>query len=242
MLVLAAALVCAGRVRHACRRRSSRPSSPRRRSRAAPSSRASMSAAFNGQPVTLADDALTRESVLTIERRTPPGPQGRAATGRTLEAPVAVQARAARRALRARARADGREWELAEARCVPAAARRSLSARSAQDVAQAVLNAVLQPISEFSRSCCRTSLLKSGMIAGSVTVPLMRNGTSPPTNSIERLAVRDPDRRRQLRVELVVELLLDEPQRSRAVDVHERRAREQVVARRGCRPRRRPSP
>ena len=46
-----------------------------------------VSAAFNGQPVTLADDALTRESVLTIERRTPPGPQGRAATGRTLEEP-----------------------------------------------------------------------------------------------------------------------------------------------------------
>ena len=46
-----------------------------------------VSAAMNGQPVTLADDALTRDSVLTIERRTPPGPQGRAATGRTLEAP-----------------------------------------------------------------------------------------------------------------------------------------------------------
>ena len=48
---------------------------------------------------------------------------------------------------------------------------------------------------------------------------------------IERLAVRDPDRPGQLRVEVVVEPLLDEPQRSRAVDVHERGPREQVVAR-----------
>ena len=79
-----------------------------------------VSAAFNGQPVTLADDALTRESVLTIERRTPPGPQGRAATGRTLEEPQRFDLvlRTGRCLL---VRADGREWELTEARCVPAA-------------------------------------------------------------------------------------------------------------------------
>lgn len=79
-----------------------------------------VSAAFNGQPVTLADDALTRESQLTIERRTPPGPQGRAATGRTLEEPQRFDLvlRTGRCLL---VRADGREWELTEARCVPAA-------------------------------------------------------------------------------------------------------------------------
>ena len=80
-----------------------------------------VSAAFNGQPVTLADDALTRESVLTIERRTPPGEQGRAATGRTLDAPQRLNLvlRGSRCFVRA---ADGREWELNEAQCVPAPA------------------------------------------------------------------------------------------------------------------------
>jgi hypothetical protein len=79
-----------------------------------------VSAAFNGQPVTLADDVLTRESVLTLERTTPPGPQGRAATGRTLGAPAQLNLvlRGARCFL-VRA-ADGREWELSETRCIPA--------------------------------------------------------------------------------------------------------------------------
>ena len=78
------------------------------------------SAAFNGQPVTLADDALTRESVLTIERATPPGAQGRAATGRTLEMPARLRlVLRGGRCLLVR-ETDGREWELREARCVPA--------------------------------------------------------------------------------------------------------------------------
>ena len=81
-----------------------------------------VSAAFNGQPVTLADDALTRERVLTVERRTPPGPQGRAATGRTLEAPERLNlVLRGTRCFLVR-EADGREWELNEARCVPAPA------------------------------------------------------------------------------------------------------------------------
>jgi hypothetical protein len=79
-----------------------------------------VSAALNGQPVALADDALTRDSVLMIERRTPPGPQGRAATGRTLEAPerFTLVLRESRCVL-VRA-ADGRAFTLDEARCVPA--------------------------------------------------------------------------------------------------------------------------
>ena len=79
-----------------------------------------VSSAMNGQALTLADDALTRESVLTIERRTPPGPQGRAATGRTVDAPE--QFRLLLRGTRCMLvhAASGREWELAEARCVPA--------------------------------------------------------------------------------------------------------------------------
>lgn len=81
------------------------------------------SAAFNGQPVTLADDALTRDSVLLLERTTPPGAQGRAATGRTLEVPARLNlVLRGTRCFLVR-EADGREWELREARCVPAAAR-----------------------------------------------------------------------------------------------------------------------
>jgi hypothetical protein len=80
------------------------------------------SAAFDGQSVLLADDALTRESVLLLERTTPPGPQGRAATGRTLEVParLSLVLRGTRCFLVRDS--DGREWELSEARCVPAPA------------------------------------------------------------------------------------------------------------------------
>jgi len=78
-----------------------------------------VTAAFNGQPVTLADDALTRESVLTIERRTPPGDQGRAATGRTLGVPERLNlVLRGTRCFLVRS-ADGREWELNDVQCVP---------------------------------------------------------------------------------------------------------------------------
>ena len=81
-----------------------------------------VSAAFNGQPVTLADDALTRDSVLTIERRTPAGDQGRAATGRTLGTPERLNlVLRGTRCFLVHA-ADGREWELNQAQCVPAPA------------------------------------------------------------------------------------------------------------------------
>jgi hypothetical protein len=80
------------------------------------------SAASNGQPVLLADDALTGESVLTLERRAPPGPQGRAATGRTLETPARLNlVLRGTRCFLVR-ETDGREWELSEAPCVPAVA------------------------------------------------------------------------------------------------------------------------
>jgi hypothetical protein len=79
-----------------------------------------VTAADGGQGITLAGDALTRESVLTLERRTPPGPQGQAATGRTLEEPE--QFRLVLRGTRCVLvrQADGREWELRETMCVPA--------------------------------------------------------------------------------------------------------------------------
>lgn len=75
--------------------------------------------AMNGQPVTLAGDALVHDSTLTLERRTPAGEQGAAATGRTLESPARFELvlRGASCVVRA---ADGREWQLREARCVAA--------------------------------------------------------------------------------------------------------------------------
>jgi hypothetical protein len=80
-----------------------------------------VSAAMNGQPVTIAADALTRDSVLVIQRRTPPGPQGRVATGRTLEAPEQFRLLLRdERCVLLRA-ADGREWPLEATQCVPAA-------------------------------------------------------------------------------------------------------------------------
>lgn len=80
-----------------------------------------VTAAVGGQGITLADDALTRDSVLTLERRTPAGSQGQAATGRTLEEPQ--QFRLVLRGTRCWLvrDADAREWELRETSCAPAA-------------------------------------------------------------------------------------------------------------------------
>jgi hypothetical protein len=79
-----------------------------------------VTAALPGEAVTLAADALTRDSVLTLERREPPGLEGRAATGRSLETPEQFRlVLRGERCLLVR-QADGREWELREAECVPA--------------------------------------------------------------------------------------------------------------------------
>ena len=80
-----------------------------------------VSAAMNGQPVTLAADALTRDSVLSIERRTPPGPQGRAATGRTLEAPLTFRLVLRDGECMLVRDSDKHEWRLATTRCVAVA-------------------------------------------------------------------------------------------------------------------------
>jgi hypothetical protein len=77
-----------------------------------------VAAAVGAQGITLADDALTRDSVLTLEHRTPAGPQGQAAAGRTLEEPQQF-----RLVLRGSSCwlvrvADAREWQLREATCV----------------------------------------------------------------------------------------------------------------------------
>jgi hypothetical protein len=83
-----------------------------------------VSSAMNGQPVTLADDALTRDSTLTIERRTPPGEQGRAATGRTVEEPARFSLVVRDDSCVLVRESDGRAFPLEGVRCAPAAAAR----------------------------------------------------------------------------------------------------------------------
>lgn len=80
-----------------------------------------LSVALAGAPVTIADDALTRTSVLIIERAVPRDAQGRplrSLTGRTLERPVRFRLlKSGNRCLLVR-EGDGRRWELTEATCV----------------------------------------------------------------------------------------------------------------------------
>lgn len=72
-----------------------------------------------GRPVTLADDALTRDSVLTLEQGDP-SRAGRVATGRTLEAPLQLKlVLRGERCVLVREN-DGGEWPLEGARCIPA--------------------------------------------------------------------------------------------------------------------------
>ncbi len=75
--------------------------------------------AFDGLPVTLADDAFIRDSVLSVERRTPPGAQGRAATGRTLDAPARLRLVLVGTRCELIREADGRRFPLRDVACVP---------------------------------------------------------------------------------------------------------------------------
>jgi hypothetical protein len=75
--------------------------------------------AFDGAPVTLADDAFTRDSVLSVERRTPPGAQGHAATGRTLEAPARLRLVLDGARCELVREVDGRRFPLRHLTCVP---------------------------------------------------------------------------------------------------------------------------
>lgn len=88
-----------------------------------PSSRAELlsviTAAFNGQPVMLADDALTRDSLLTVERREPPALVGRAGTGRALEMPEQFRLLLRNSKCILVRQSDGREWELRDTQCAP---------------------------------------------------------------------------------------------------------------------------
>ena len=75
--------------------------------------------AFYGRPVTIADDALTHDSVLVIERREPRGLEGNPAGGRVLETPE--QFRLVLRDARCELvrSSDQRRWTLTQTSCVP---------------------------------------------------------------------------------------------------------------------------
>jgi hypothetical protein len=74
--------------------------------------------ASEGVAVTLADDAFARDSVLTVERRAPPGPQGRAATGRTLDEPTRLRLVLDGSRCELVREADGRRFPLHDVHCV----------------------------------------------------------------------------------------------------------------------------
>jgi hypothetical protein len=101
------------------------PERPARVAVATAASRAELesivTSAVGGRPVLLADDALTRDSVLIVERREPRDEQGRRVSGRGLDPPARF--RLVLRASRCElvADADGRRWPLTQTRCVPAA-------------------------------------------------------------------------------------------------------------------------
>jgi hypothetical protein len=99
------------------------PERPALVAEATPASRAELARvvaiALHGAPVTLAADALTTQSALTIERAAPRDAQGRAATGRTLERPVRLVLRLVGDDCVLINEADGQRWRLEQARCVP---------------------------------------------------------------------------------------------------------------------------
>jgi hypothetical protein len=79
-----------------------------------------VTAAFNGLTVTIADDALTRDSVLTIERREPRDAQGRPVGGRILEKPEQFRLVLRGSECDLVRQSDQRRWRLTETVCAQA--------------------------------------------------------------------------------------------------------------------------
>jgi hypothetical protein len=76
--------------------------------------------AANGAAVTLADDALTRESTLIVERRDPRDALGRPLSGRLLDAPQRFRLVLRDSTCVLIRESDARGWPLRDTRCVPA--------------------------------------------------------------------------------------------------------------------------
>jgi hypothetical protein len=82
--------------------------------------RASHSEAFKGVRVPLAEDALTRESALTIERTRPRDAQGRPLNGRDMGRPEHFRLFKVGSACVLVQESNGRRWTLTESSCVAA--------------------------------------------------------------------------------------------------------------------------
>jgi hypothetical protein len=78
-----------------------------------------VTAALGGAPVTLAADALTRDPVLVLDHREPPGLAGRVATGRTLDAPERFRLVLGGGRCELVRESDGRRFRLHDVECVP---------------------------------------------------------------------------------------------------------------------------
>ena len=76
--------------------------------------------AVNGAPVTLADDALTRESTLIVERREPRDAQGRPLSGRLLDMPLRFHLVLRDGKCVLIRESDAQSWPLGDTRCVAA--------------------------------------------------------------------------------------------------------------------------
>jgi hypothetical protein len=74
--------------------------------------------AFNGRSVTIADDALTRDSALVIEHRAIKGLEGNPAGGRSLETPEVFRLVLRDRRCELIRSSDQRRWALSETSCV----------------------------------------------------------------------------------------------------------------------------
>jgi hypothetical protein len=78
-----------------------------------------VTSAFNGRPVALADDALTSESVLIVERLEPRDAQRRPLDGRARTVPEHFRLVLRGSSCELVRQSDGRRWSLTRTDCVP---------------------------------------------------------------------------------------------------------------------------
>jgi hypothetical protein len=78
-----------------------------------------VTSAFNDRSVALADDALTRDSVLIVERRKVYDAQGRPLDGRVLDVPEHFKLVLRGSSCELVRESDGRRWRLTMTDCVP---------------------------------------------------------------------------------------------------------------------------
>jgi hypothetical protein len=80
---------------------------------------AAVTSAFNDRSVALADDALTRDSVLIVERREARDVQGRTLDGRARDVPEHFKLVLRGSSCELVRESDGRRWRLTMTDCVP---------------------------------------------------------------------------------------------------------------------------